>query len=122
MRCATPAGELATLAVPATAAGPSLKQLVIGSEGTLGVITSVGLRVFPRPAAQRYEGWFVHSFAEGADVLRRLVQAGIEPDVARLSDEAETGMGPRARRRRAGSRATPAARCCARAATRAAAW
>ena len=93
LRCATPAGELATLAVPATAAGPSLKQLVIGSEGTLGVITSVGLRVFPRPAAQRYEGWFVHSFAEGADVLRRLVQAGIEPDVARLSDEAETGMG-----------------------------
>ena len=93
VRCATPAGELATLAVPATAAGPSLKQLVIGSEGTLGVITSVGLRVFPRPAAQRYEGWFVHSFAEGADMLRRLVQAGIEPDVARLSDEAETGMG-----------------------------
>ena len=93
VRCATPAGELATLAVPATAAGPSLKQLVIGSEGTLGVITSVGLRVFPRPAAQRYEGWFVRSFAEGADVLRRLVQAGIEPDVARLSDEAETAMG-----------------------------
>jgi alkyldihydroxyacetonephosphate synthase len=79
--------------VPATAAGPSLKQLVIGSEGTLGAITSVGLRVFPRPAARRYEGWFVHSFAEGADVLRRLVQAGIEPDIARLSDEAETTMG-----------------------------
>jgi alkyldihydroxyacetonephosphate synthase len=93
LRCATPAGELTTLAVPATAAGPSLKELVIGSEGTLGVITSVGLRVFPRPAAERYEGWFVRSFAEGADVLRRLVQAGIEPDVARLSDEAETAMG-----------------------------
>jgi alkyldihydroxyacetonephosphate synthase len=93
LRCATPVGELATLAVPATAAGPSLKELVIGSEGTLGVITSVGLRVFPRPAAQRFEGWFVRSFAEGADALRRLVQAGIEPDVARLSDEAETKMG-----------------------------
>jgi alkyldihydroxyacetonephosphate synthase len=92
LRCATPAGELATLAVPATAAGPSVKELVIGSEGTLGVITSVALRVFPRPAAQRYEGWFVRSFAEGADALRRLVQAGIEPDVARLSDEAETQM------------------------------
>ena len=93
LRCATPAGELATLAVPATAAGPSLKQLVIGSEGTLGAITSVGLRVFPRPAAQRFEGWFVRSFAEGADALRQLVQAEIEPDVARLSDEAETKMG-----------------------------
>ena len=93
LRCATPVGELATLAVPATAAGPSLKRLVIGSEGTLGAITSVGLRVFPLPAAQRFEGWFVHSFAEGADALRQLVQAGIEPDVARLSDEAETRMG-----------------------------
>jgi alkyldihydroxyacetonephosphate synthase len=93
LRCATPVGELATLAVPATAAGPSLKELVIGSEGTLGVITSVGLRVFPQRPAQRYEGWFVRSFAEGADALRRLVQAGIEPDVARLSDEAETTMG-----------------------------
>jgi alkyldihydroxyacetonephosphate synthase len=93
LRCATPVGELATLAVPATAAGPSLKELVIGSEGTLGAITSVGLRVFPRPATARYEGWFVHSFAEGADALRQLVQAGIEPDVARLSDEPETQLG-----------------------------
>jgi alkyldihydroxyacetonephosphate synthase len=93
LRCATPVGELATLAVPATAVGPALKQLVIGSEGTLGAITSVGLRVFPLPAARRYEGWFVRSFAEGADALRQLVQAGIEPDVARLSDEAETRLG-----------------------------
>ena len=93
LRCATPVGELATLAVPGTAAGPSLKRLVIGSEGTLGVITSVGLRVFPLPAAQRFEGWFVHSFAEGADALRQLVQAGLAPDVARLSDEAETRLG-----------------------------
>ncbi|MEO8688597.1 MAG: FAD-binding oxidoreductase [Solirubrobacteraceae bacterium] len=93
LRCATPVGELATLAVPATAAGPSLKELVIGSEGMLGVLTSVGLRVFPQPAARRYEGWFMRSFAEGADALRRVVQAGIEPDVARLSDEAETRMG-----------------------------
>jgi alkyldihydroxyacetonephosphate synthase len=92
LRCATPAGELATLPVPATAAGPSLKELVIGSEGTLGAITSVALRVFARPAAQRYEGWFVHSFGEGADALRQLVQAGLAPDVARLSDEAETRM------------------------------
>jgi alkyldihydroxyacetonephosphate synthase len=92
LRCATPAGELATLPVPATAAGPSLKELVLGSEGTLGAITSVALRVFPRPAAQRYEGWFVHSFGEGADAVRELVQAGLAPDVARLSDEAETRM------------------------------
>ena len=116
-RCAARrrSGELATLAVPATAAGPSLKRLVIGSEGTLGVITSVGLRVFPLPAAQRYEGWFVHSFAEGADALRQLVQAGLAPDVARLSDEArdEDGAGA-GRRRRAQGPGRPGAAAHAR--------
>ena len=56
LRCATPVGELATLAVPATAAGPALKQLVIGSEGVLGAITSVGLRVLPLPEAQPLRG------------------------------------------------------------------
>jgi alkyldihydroxyacetonephosphate synthase len=92
LRCATPAGELANLAVPATAAGPALKELVIGSEGVLGAITSVGLRVLPLPAARRYEGWAVRSFEAGWEALRTLAQAEVEPDIARLSDEAETRM------------------------------
>ena len=92
LRCATPAGELATLAVPSTAAGPSLRELVIGSEGVLGAITGVGLRVFPLPAARRYEGWAFRGFDEGCEALRALAQAEIAPDIARLSDEAETRM------------------------------
>jgi alkyldihydroxyacetonephosphate synthase len=92
LRCATPAGELATLPVPATAAGPALKQLVIGSEGVLGAITSVGLRVFPLPAARRFEGFAFGSFEAGCEALRELAQAEIAPDIARLSDEAESGM------------------------------
>ena len=92
LRCATPVGELATLAVPATAAGPALKQLVIGSEGVLGAITSVGLRVLPLPAAQRYEGYAVRDFEAGWEALRTLAHDGLAPDVARLSDEAETRM------------------------------
>lgn len=91
--CATPAGPLATLGAPASAAGPSVRELVLGSEGTLGAITSVALRVRPRPAARRYEGWFFHAFGEGADALRVLAQRGLAPDVARLSDEAETRLG-----------------------------
>ena len=92
VRCASPVGELRTLDAPATAAGPSLRELVVGSEGTLGVITRVALRVFPLPSARRYEGWFFRSFAEGADALRTLAQQGAAPDVARLSDEAETRL------------------------------
>jgi alkyldihydroxyacetonephosphate synthase len=58
----------------------------------LGAITSVGLRVFPLPAARRYDGWAIGSFEAGWDALRRLAQVEIAPDVARLSDEAETAM------------------------------
>jgi alkyldihydroxyacetonephosphate synthase len=92
LRAAAPVGELSTLTVPSTAAGPSLRELLIGSEGALGVLTEVTLRVRPAPPATRYEGWFAHSFGEGADALRRLAQAGLSPDVARLSDEDETRM------------------------------
>jgi alkyldihydroxyacetonephosphate synthase len=90
VRCATPAGELETLDAPASAAGPALRQLVAGSEGVLGVITRVSLRVHPLPVAQRFEGWLVPDFDTGCDVLRGLVQSGAAPDVPRLSDEEET--------------------------------
>jgi alkyldihydroxyacetonephosphate synthase len=90
LRAATPAGDIETKPVPATAAGPSLRELLIGSEGTLGVITEATLRVRPLPRARRYEGWSFRSFADGADAFRLLEQAGAAPDVARLSDEEET--------------------------------
>jgi alkyldihydroxyacetonephosphate synthase len=87
--CATPLGDLATRDVPASAAGPALRQLVSGSEGVLGVITAVTLRVH-RVATDRFEGWLLPSFEAGCDALRRLEQAGLAPAVARLSDADET--------------------------------
>ena len=54
------------------------------------MITQVALRVHPRPAAQRFEGWLAPDFETGCDALRQLVQAGAAPDVARLSDAEET--------------------------------
>jgi alkyldihydroxyacetonephosphate synthase len=89
-RCATPLGELATLDAPASAAGPALRQVVAGSEGALGVITQVALRVHRMPTHQRFEGWLVPGFEPGCDALRALAQDGVAPDVARLSDEPET--------------------------------
>jgi len=93
LRVATPAGGWELGRAPASAAGPDLRQLVLGSEGAFGVITAVRVRVRPLPAVRRYEGWRVDTFAAGLDILRELAQRDLLPAVARLSDELETAAG-----------------------------
>jgi alkyldihydroxyacetonephosphate synthase len=92
LRFLAPAGELRVPAVPGSAAGPALRELLVGSEGVLGVICEATLRVRPAPQHRRYEGWSFKSFEEGCEALRVLEQAGAAPDVARLSDEDETRL------------------------------
>jgi alkyldihydroxyacetonephosphate synthase len=92
LRLVAPAGEVVVQPFPATAAGPSLRELIVGSEGTLGVITDVTLSLRPLPGERRYEGWSFRSFHEGAEAFRQLAQAHAAPDVARLSDEEETRL------------------------------
>jgi alkyldihydroxyacetonephosphate synthase len=92
LRCVAPAGTIDLPPQPASAAGPSLRELLVGSEGALGVITLAALRVRPAPATTRYEGWFFRSFGEGVEAFRSLEQDGSPVDVARLSDEPETRM------------------------------
>jgi alkyldihydroxyacetonephosphate synthase len=90
LRFAAPAGEVAARALPASAAGPDLRELLVGSEGVLGVICDTTLRVRRAPDARRYEGWWFRSFAEGCEAFRVMEQADASPDVARVSDEEET--------------------------------
>ncbi|MGW5034146.1 FAD-binding oxidoreductase [Streptomyces nigra] len=90
---ATPEGTLDTGRAPRSAAGPDLRQLLLGSEGAFGVITSVTVRIRPVPQTRAYEGWRFASFEEGATALRRLAQDGPRPTVLRLSDETETLVG-----------------------------
>jgi alkyldihydroxyacetonephosphate synthase len=92
LRLVAPAGDIVLPPVPASAAGPGLRDLIVGSEGTLGVITEVALEVRPAPAAKRYEGWFFRAFEDGVEALRALEQAHAAPDVSRLSDEEETRL------------------------------
>ena len=91
-RLVAPAGELVVKPFPASAAGPALRELVVGSEGALGVIVEATLAVRPLPPARRYEGWSFRSFEAGAEAFRELEQAHASPDVARLSDEEETRL------------------------------
>ena len=93
LEVATPAGRLVLGHAPASAAGPDLRQLFLGSEGAFGVIT-VGDRAGPArcPASKVYEGWRWPSFDAGADAMRTLAQARLLPTVLRLSDETETAI------------------------------
>ncbi|MCU1602645.1 MAG: linked oxidase domain protein [Frankiales bacterium] len=89
MTVETPAGRL-ELGGPPTAAGPSLLQLFLGSEGAFGVITSVTVKIRPLPEVRRYDAWLVPSWEDGIRQLRELEQGGVLPEVARLSDVDET--------------------------------
>ncbi|MER5635424.1 FAD-binding oxidoreductase [Kitasatospora sp. NPDC002227] len=92
LRVVTPAGLLDLGRAPASAAGPDLRELFLGSEGAFGVITAVRLRVHPLPTSKAYEAWSFPDFATGAAALRAVEQQGTGPTVIRLSDEAETAV------------------------------
>jgi alkyldihydroxyacetonephosphate synthase len=89
---ATARGTWRLAAQPASAAGPELRRLVLGSEGRLGVITSATLRVRPRPVAERGTVVLLPGWSEGLECCRELAQAGVPIEVMRLSDPDETAF------------------------------
>jgi alkyldihydroxyacetonephosphate synthase len=92
LRVATPVGDFALGRAPSTAAGPDLQQLFLGSEGALGIITEVGLRVRPLPEKKVYEGVLFPTFTAGVRAFRKLAQDRVPADVMRLSDPDETAV------------------------------
>jgi len=90
LRVATPVGELRLGRSPASAAGPDLRELLLGSEGAFGVITEVTVRIRPLPADTAYGAWTFADFSAGTAALRELTQHGTRPTVVRLSDASET--------------------------------
>ena len=70
--------------------GPSWNQLLLGSEGTLGVITSARLRVSPAPQLRVFRAFEIENVEMGAHAIRRVLQKGLRPAVVRLYDELDT--------------------------------
>ena len=75
---------------PREAAGPDLTQLFIGSEGTLGIITELTLRLHPAPPAERRAAYGFDSFGAGLEACRRILRRGATPAVLRLYDAIES--------------------------------
>ena len=92
LRLVSPTGVLDSPTVPADAAGPSLLQCLIGSEGTLGVITEAVVRLHPLPQNRAFASYLFPDFATGMEAVRKMLQADLRPAVLRLSDPEETAM------------------------------
>jgi alkyldihydroxyacetonephosphate synthase len=92
VRVVTPAGVLRSLEVPRSATGPDLGALVLGSEGTLGVIVEATLRVRRRPAASEVRGLLLRSFADGLALVREACRSELPLSLVRLSDAPETEL------------------------------
>ncbi len=75
---------------PAAAVGPDLGELILGSEGTLGVVTRAWLRAHPAPEADRRAAFVFATFSDGLEACRRAVRNGATPAVLRLYDGAES--------------------------------
>ena len=88
----TPAGTIRTLEHPAAATGPDIDQILLGSEGTLGVLAEATLRVFRLPrAGPRCFSYLFPDWGEALEAAREVLQDGAgAPSLFRLSDPAET--------------------------------
>jgi alkyldihydroxyacetonephosphate synthase len=86
----TPRGPLEMPPLPASAAGPDLRQIILGSEGRLGVITRASVRIQPKPQMEAFYGVFFHDWESGVAAVRQIVQAGVPISMARLSNPRET--------------------------------
>ncbi len=86
----TPNGQLHLPPVPASAAGPDLKQMVLGSEGRVGVITRAIVRVRRRPETESFHGAFFRDWPSAVEAMRELAQAHVPASMLRLNDAQET--------------------------------
>lgn len=89
-RLATFKGEWRVGAVPASSAGPDLRECVLGSEGRLGLLTEVTARIRPLPEREVFHAVFFPSWQHGCDAMRALAQSDLALSMLRLSNEVET--------------------------------
>ena len=86
----TPSGRIVLPALPASAAGPDLRQLILGSEGRFGIITEATVRVRPVPKFEAFYGVMFSDWLTGIEAVRQAIQADIPLSMMRLSNPTET--------------------------------
>lgn len=86
----TPLGAMDISPVPASAAGPDLHEIVLGSEGRMGILTQAVVRVSRLPAFEEFRAIFFPTFEQGTEAVRQIAQARLPYSMLRLSNAVET--------------------------------
>jgi alkyldihydroxyacetonephosphate synthase len=87
----TPLGSMTMLPFPASAAGPDVREMVLGSEGRLGILTQASVRISPIPEREEFHAVFFPDFLHGIGAIRQILNAGLSLCMLRLSTSNETG-------------------------------
>jgi len=90
VRVVTPAGVLATRPVPHASTGPSLREMVLGSEGRLGVITEATVQVHRLAERREILGYLFPDWPRAVAAMRAIAESEARPSVTRVSDARET--------------------------------
>ncbi len=90
VRVVTPTGTLVTRAVPSTSTGPSVREMILGSEGRLGVITEATVQVHRIPEERVVLGYLFPTWEDGLAAMQEIAESDATPSITRVSDARET--------------------------------
>ena len=94
-RLETPEGTLTIPTIPASSAGPDLREMVMGSEGRMGILTEAKVRVTPLPERQTFHTIFLPNWDKACSAVQEIVRNKIPLSMLRVSNQAETYTGVR---------------------------
>ncbi|HKW22341.1 MAG TPA: FAD-binding oxidoreductase [Ktedonobacterales bacterium] len=86
----SPVGTLDLPVFPASAAGPDLREVALGSEGRMGIVTEATVRIAPLPSVEAFHAVFFPTWEQGVSAARMLLQSGLPLSMVRLSTPRET--------------------------------
>jgi alkyldihydroxyacetonephosphate synthase len=92
MRVVTPSGLLTVRPVPSTSTGPSVREMVLGSEGRLGIITEATIHVRRVPAERKIVAYLFPTWPAALAAMRDIAASEASPSVTRVSDAPETAF------------------------------
>jgi alkyldihydroxyacetonephosphate synthase len=92
LRVVTPSGTLVTRPVPHTSTGPSVREMVLGSEGRLGIITEATVHVHRLPEQRTILGYLFPDWERALAAMQAIAESEASPSVTRVSDSYETAF------------------------------